>query len=183
MVATKLVTVNELVAFGEDDVRRELLEGELIEMSPTSIGHWVVTSRLLLSLADYLKSNPVGHLWGAETGFILRRNPDTVVSPDLAVTAAGRGQTPSVDDRGYVSEIPLLVIEVKSPTDREAQIARKLGLYLSAGVQEVWWVRPQQRQVSIHRPDSAPETMADGALACPNILPGYRFGLWDLLAP
>jgi Uma2 family endonuclease len=182
MVATKLVTVNDLEAFGEDDVRRELLEGELIEMSPTSAGHWVVTSRLLLSLADYLKTSAVGHLWGAETGFIIQRDPDTVVSPDIAITTADTGQKPTIDDKGYVTELPILVVEIKSPTDREAQIARKLGLYLAAGVPEVWWVRPQQRQISVHRPDAATETIVDGSLQSPR-LPGYQFGVWDLFAP
>jgi hypothetical protein len=37
MVATRLVTANEFEAFGEDDVRRELLEGELIETSPSAL--------------------------------------------------------------------------------------------------------------------------------------------------
>ena len=182
MVATRLVTASELESFGEDDVRRELLEGELVEMSPTGAGHWVVTSRLLLSIADYLKENPVGYLWGAETGFIIQRDPDTVVSPDIAITPADHRRKPTIDDKGYVTELPILVIEIKSPTDREAQIARKLGLYLAAGVPEVWWVRPQQRQISVHRPDAATETIVDGSLQSPR-LPGYQFGVWDLFAP
>jgi Uma2 family endonuclease len=143
----------------------------------------VVTSRLLLSIADYLKENPVGYLLGAEKGFIIQRDPDTVVSPDIAITPADRGRKPTIDDRGFVTELPVLVIEVKSPTDREVQIARMLGLYLVASVPEIWWVRPQQRQVSMHQPDFAPETVADGSLESPHILPGYQFGMWDLFAP
>jgi Uma2 family endonuclease len=151
-------------------------------MSPTGVGHWVALSRLMFSIAEYLKTNPIGNLWAAETGFLLHRNPDTVLAPDLALTPAVASRKPGIDDQGYVTELPVLVIEVKSSSDREAHIARKLGLYLAAGVPEVWWVRPQQRQVSIHRQDLAPEILSDGALESNDILPGFRLPLRDLFA-
>jgi Uma2 family endonuclease len=78
---------------------------------------------------------------------------------------------------------PALAIEVKSPSDREADIARNLAVYLAAGVREVWWIRPVAGQMSVHRPDRAPEIYgSDETFASSDVLPGFSFRLADLLS-
>ena len=73
-----------------------------------------------------------------------------------------------------IEVIPTVAVEVTSPTDGESHIAGKLALYLAAGVREVWWVRPDDRQVSIHRRDGAPFVFSgDAVLVSPDILPGF----------
>lgn len=133
MVATTLVTAEELAARPEDE-RVELVEGEVVEVSPASGGHGVVVRRLAQALHRYLDAYPGPELWFGETGFGVQRHPDTVLSPDLALSLH---DDTSVDDPRYVVHPPELVVEVRFPNDRESRIARKTGLYLAAGVREV----------------------------------------------
>ncbi len=53
-------------------------------MSPSSWPHGKVVGNLHGLLWRYVRDNDLGMLFGAETGFIISRNPDTVRAPDVA---------------------------------------------------------------------------------------------------
>ena len=87
----------------------------------------------------------------------------------------------SLNSKGFARFAPVIALEVKSPDDRESQIARKLAIYLAAGVAEVWWVRPAERTVTIHRPESVPRTFAnDDTFNGSSVLPGFELSLSEL---
>jgi Uma2 family endonuclease len=182
MVSSKLMTAEEFASLPENNVKTELIEGERIEMSPTGTRHLLVVSELVRLLVQYANGHPGVRVLVGEGGYLLHRNPDTVLAPDIAIITDEQMRSLSPQSDAFTSLAPTLVVEVKSPSDREAQIARKLSLYLAAGVKEVWWVRPQQRQVSIHRQDLAPEIIFEGALESTEILPGFRLPLSELFA-
>jgi Uma2 family endonuclease len=175
------MTAEELLALGEE-CRCELLEGELVEMSPTSVGHMVVTSRLAEALLLYFRANPIGRAWVGEGGYIIARGPDTVVAPDIAVVSLEQARDATPTTRGFFPFAPLIAIEVKSPWDREAAIARKLALYLEANVPEVWWVRPDHSIVTIHRPDGPLDLLRSGDALTGAVLPGFSLDLAALFA-
>ena len=86
MVATTLVTAGELLDFPSEP-RTELIDGVVIEVSPTSVGHAIVVQRLNFALVAYMLQHPIGELWtDGQLGFSIGRNPDSVLSPDLAIT-------------------------------------------------------------------------------------------------
>lgn len=182
MVATRLMTATELLNLPEDDASFELFEGEPVPMSPVGTAHIIVVSRLNSALAAYLSAHTtIGSLWGGDAGIRFRRTPDTVLAPDLSVVPEDQIRRLSLTDQGFPDVVPLLIIEVKSPSDREADIARKLAVYLDAGVALVWWVRPDSKLVTEHRPDIAPRAIdMGGALTCDDVLPGFRLDLADL---
>jgi Uma2 family endonuclease len=155
MVATKSMRAAELLALG-DDARIELIEGEPIPMSPTGVLHMAVVSQLTLLLnvhsLQVRETNPF-RVWGHEGGFLLRSNPDTVLAPDIAILKRDQLRAVEITSNDFCPIPPALAIEVKSPSDREADIARKLAVYLGAGVREVWWIRPMAGTMTVHRPD------------------------------
>ena len=183
MVATsrQVVTADELLARGEDE-RCELIRGELVEMSPTSTGHGIVTSRLATALLVYAQTSAAIHTWIGEIGYIIERNSDTVVAPDIAIVSREQARGAKPTTRGYFPFPPLIAIEVKSPHDTEAAIAGKLSLYLGANVQEVWWVRPEGGFVTIHRPDGPIDLLRDGDTLTSELLPGFSLDLGALFA-
>ena len=80
-----------------------------------------------------------------------------------------------------MSAVPILVVEVVSPDDRERMITRKTGLYRAAGVREQWWVRPAQREVWVVRADGDPMVLTgEAVLACEALVPGFRLPMTDL---
>jgi Uma2 family endonuclease len=183
MVATKLMTADDLLALGED-ARVELVDGEPLAMSPTGPQHTLVVSDLVRSLILFSAAHPGFRVCVGEGGYLFGRNPDTVLAPDIAILSDVQIQSVNTSSDSFIPISPLLVIEGKSPSDRESVIARKLAIYLEAGVQEVWWVRPQEGQMSVHRPDQAPEIVAaDQTFNSSDVLPGFSLSMTDLMNP
>ena len=177
-----LTTIEELLKL-PGDVRCELIEGNLVEMSPTQAAHVVVTSRLVTGLVLYFATHAgSGALWVGEGGYIVQRNPDTVLVPDLAIVSSEQVAGHTAATRGFLSFVPMIVVEVKSPSDREAKIAERLGLFLEGGAQEVWWVRPDEKSITIHRPDGPFDLLREADTLASELLPGFALPVTDLFA-
>lgn len=176
-----LKTIEDLLELS-GDVRCELIEGRLVEMSPTQEQHGEVASQLNMALVLYLHEHPIAKLRIGEAGYIVERNPDTVLVPDLAVISLEQWAQRSKDGRGYYQFVPMIVVEVKSPSDREGEIARRLGLFLTGGAQEVWWVRPDEKSITIHRPDGPIDLLREDDTLTSELLPGFALPVVDLFA-
>ena len=87
-----------------------------------------------------------------ETGYTLRQGPDTVRGPDVSFVFR-----PRVEGRGsgFPTGAPDVAVEVVSPSDTAAEVARKVAEYLAGGSQRVWVVYPSVRRVVIHRADGS----------------------------
>jgi Uma2 family endonuclease len=83
-------TADELLALPEDE-RYELVEGKLIAMAPPpGLGHGLYTNRLNYMITAHVLQNKLGVVVAAETGFRLRRRPDTVQAADVAFVTKQR---------------------------------------------------------------------------------------------
>ncbi len=77
MITEHLMTAAELLqtpGLG----RCELIYGELIPMTPAGFEHGRIAAEIGWALKEYVKRQPLGTVTGAETGFQISRNPDTV---------------------------------------------------------------------------------------------------------
>ena len=86
-----ITTAEELSRAG-DIGRCELVRGELRRMIPSGDEHGRITATLAYLVERHVREHGSGLVHGAETGFVLARNPDTVRAPDLAFTRAERGR-------------------------------------------------------------------------------------------
>src|SRR2546427_9242223 len=85
MAATEnLMTADELLRLPDDGMRHELIAGELRTMALRGGQHGRVTMRLSTPLYHYVVTHGLGWVFTAETGFLLRTQPDTVRAPDVA---------------------------------------------------------------------------------------------------
>lgn len=172
-----ITTADELLRAG-DIGRCELIRGELKMMIPSGDEHGRVTITLGWAVANHVKSRNLGILHGAETGFILSRDPDTVRAPDLAFTRADRAKPPV---RGFVPVVPDLVAEVLSPDDRPGYVREKIAEWLEAGVLVVWVVDPRVRTVSVHESGRPPTVFVESdMLRGGDLLPGFELPVRDL---
>ena len=72
-------------------------------------------------------------------------------------------------------------MEVASPSDTAAEMARKVAEYLAAGSQRVWVVYPQTRRVLIHRTDGSVLTYeGDDVITDEELLPGFSLPLSEI---
>ena len=67
--------------------------------------------------------------------------------PDLAVFAGSLGFL--AHDENIVSDIPLLVVEILSPSQSVTELTAKAERYLQAGVTSYWLVVPELMNISI----------------------------------
>jgi Uma2 family endonuclease len=128
----------------------EIVDGELIEMSPAGIEHGRISMNLAYLLRRWLEDHPVGVVYAAETGFMLQRSPDRLRAPDVAFVC--RERSPEVTPTGFFNGPPDFAAEVISPNERPSVVEQKVGHWLEAGCREVWVVWPTTRSVTVHRP-------------------------------
>jgi Uma2 family endonuclease len=89
-------------------------------------------------------------MFGAETGFRLANNPDTVRAPDIAFIA--KENLPAEMPRdGFWPGAPDLAVEVLSPSDRTGEVDEKIDAWLAAGCAAVWVVDPKLQTVTVYR--------------------------------
>ena len=182
MTVTQVMTAEDLAELDEDGYRFNLIRGGLVRMAAAGFRHGKLALRLGRFLGAFVDERGLGVVVGAETGFILARDPDTVLAPDAAFVRADR-LPPEDDQTGFLSLAPDLVIEVVSPSDRAGKVRAKVQEYLAAGVPLVWLLRPDQRTVQVSRGDGTTTTLAEGdTLDGEAVLPGFQLPVADLFA-
>ena len=183
-----LMTAEELLDNPVPNMRTELVNGRLIVREPAGLQHGDIAARLLIAIGSHLTAERVGlglaaargRLLAAETGFTLRRGPDTVRAPDVSYVSVQRW--PKEVTRGFAEFAPDLAIEVLSPGDRAGEVLAKIGDWLNAGSQLVWVIDPARSEARVYRADGSESIIgANGALDGENLLPGLSIALRDLL--
>lgn len=167
-------TASELFGMPDDGFRYELVKGELRRMSPSGWEHGVVVVNITLLVGQHVKTDNLGACCGAETGFKLASDPDTVRAPDLAFV--GRERIPeSGMPKKFWQGAPDLAVEVVSPGDTYSEVEEKVGGWLGAGARAVWVVDPRRRGVSVYRPVADVTRLSEGdELDGGEVVPGFR---------
>ena len=182
---TRLVTADELLSTPHrdehgNDCRLELLRGEVKKMSPTGGTHGILCAELAIVLGTFVKAHKLGRVFGAETGFIVERDPDTVLGADAAFVSSQRLQAVKNLEQ-FVPFAPDLAVEVLSPTNTSREMGHKTALYFAAGSQQVWFVNPKRRTVSVYSSPTETRTLSEQeTLDGGDVLPGFELNLSEL---
>jgi Uma2 family endonuclease len=181
MATTKLMTAQDLLQLPDDNHRYDLIRGELQRMPPAGDEHGYVAMDLGRRVANHVADNSLGRCYAAETGFILEREPDTVLAPDFAFVRAGRVQS-SDPYTGYRPLAPDLVIDVLSPTARRRETEEKMRLYVALGVRLAWLVDLRRRTVTVFAAGRLSRDLsADDVLDGEDVLPGFRLPVTSIV--
>ena len=176
----QLVTADELFLMPKDGSRYELVRGELRKMSPAGSEHGAIIVNLTVLVAQHVKANNLGVCFGAETGFRLGSNPDTVRAPDLAFVSRERIPESGVPKK-FWQGAPDLAVEVLSPGDTVYEVDEKVEEWLAAGTKAVWVVNPKRRSVSVYRSMTDVRRLLEGdELEGGDVVPGFRCGVAEL---
>ncbi len=129
-------TAADLERLSAQGFRYELVRGELREGVLSGGLHGSATSRLSYYAGSVIMGGDLGTAFAAGTGFLVGRDPDTVLAPDFAFVATD--QLPNPLPESYVPIVPDIVLETRSPNDTRREVADKVALWLELGVRLVW---------------------------------------------
>ena len=175
----KLMTADELLRLPKGEGRRyELIRGVLVEKMPTGDPHGDTVVLTSYFLTQYTFDSGYGVTRAGEPGYRLDREPDTVRAPDVAWISPDRIPEGA---QGYPEFAPDLVVEVKSPSNSNAEIAAKAAMWLCYGSRQAWVLDPEDTTVTIHRPNTEPVVPTeDDVIDGGDLLPGFSCPVWRL---
>lgn len=171
------LSAEQFLAVAGDLPNAELWGGAILVREPA--GFYASRVNLLLArrVAEFVEARALGHVGESSAGFVVRRDPDRVLAPDVSFVHAGR----PVPREGFLEGAPDFVVEVRSPRDSwEATLARG-GIWLGHEVGLVWLVDSTRPRAVELRLDEAPVVHGpDGVLRGDPILPGLAVPLSSL---
>lgn len=129
-----------------EDIRAELIDGEIVYMASPSRIHQEILGELFNLIKNYIKSKKGScHVYPAPFGVQLDEKEDTVLEPDISVICDPN----KLNDRGCLGA-PDWIIEIASPSNPKYDYITKLNLYNNANVREYWIVDPVSRSIYVY---------------------------------
>lgn len=157
----------------------ELIRGEVVELPRPNKKHGYLSGNIARVIGNYSFQVGVGYMTSNDTGVLLEEDPDTVVGPDVAYYTDAN----TFDELHpkWGEEPPVLAVEVLSPNDKMSRVNAKVRDYLANGVKLVWLVDPDERKVTVYRPDRSLDVLDESAeLTGGDDLPGFTCRVADL---
>lgn len=179
MVTRTEATIEDLYNAPRDDGTYELVNGELVRMSPTGFAPSRVAGQIYRFLAAYEEVMGSGYALSDNTGYVVNLPRRKSFSPDASYALH------APDDRmRFIEGAPIFAAEVRSEYDYSPAAARaytaKRRDYFAAGTLVVWDVGLVNKTIASYRADQ-PDTptrfaIGDTADAEP-ALPGWRVAM------
>jgi Uma2 family endonuclease len=164
----------EQLCAANPDLRFErTAEGVILIMPPTGGGSSHRCVVIAAALHDWSVGDGRGRAFDSSAGF---RLPNTAIrAPDCAWVANERLRALSAEQRE--DNLPLspdFAVEVRSPSDRMAELRAKMAEYLANGTRLAWLIDPFGRTVDVCRPGRPAEVLVEpSSLSGDPELPGF----------
>jgi Uma2 family endonuclease len=181
-MATKTSATIEDLYHVPDNGKAEIVNGELVLISPTDGEPGYAGDEIFVSLRQYARRKKRGRAVGDNKGFRVNLPNRLSFSPDAAFYV---GPKPGMR---FYEGAPVFAVEVRSEGDTgppaETAIAAKRADYFAAGTQVVWDVDLLSEEVvRVYRADrpDAPTVYRRGEIAeAEPAVPGWRMAVDDL---
>jgi Uma2 family endonuclease len=140
VATTKTWTLEELHSLPDDGNKYELVHGELFVTPAPAPSHETVTARLARALEAYVVEHDLGYVFRPRA---VIEHEGSEVEPDLQVRKMPAANTP-----WDAWPVPILVVEILSPSTRRRDREQKRRFYLEVGVPDYWIVDPEARTIT-----------------------------------
>lgn len=162
--------------------KAEIVNGEIVLMSPTGAGPGYAGDEIFVSLREYSRKTKIGRAVGDNKAFLVNLPNRESFSPDAAFYI---GPDPGMR---FYEGAPIFAVEVRSENDygpaAEKRLAEKRADYFAAGAQVVWDVdllSPDVIKSYIEDDPDHPRIFRAGEVAdAEPALPGWRFPVDNL---
>ena len=177
MGATTLLTFEDFERLPDSPGKRELLDGELIEIPPAKARHSKIRHRIYGKLDPLVREQGLGDVYTV-AGFKLGERH--WVQPDVS-RLVSTGQDQASDPEGYFDGAPRLAIEVISAAHTAESVDRKIATYFEYGCEDVWVFYPKTRRTWVYRGNN-PAAIEHKELLTSELFPGWKLNLAEVFA-
>lgn len=172
-------TEKELLRLPKDDGKYELVDGELVLMSPAHLDHGAICSTLIISLGAYVKSKKMGIVADGQTGFWMSNG--NLRAPDISFVSKKTYDSLERLPTGFFKGAPDLAVEVFSRTERKKQLDGKIADYFASGTKRVWVIYPKSRSARIFQSPHKKRLIGENELLeGEDVVPGFSVRLDEL---
>jgi Uma2 family endonuclease len=153
----------------------ELVDGVLVE-KPMGYYESRLAAVLIYLLEHFLSQHDQGIVLGADA--TLRLAPGLVRLPDVSFVAWTHFPNRQLPSAGVPDLAPDLAVEVLSPSNTAAEMARKRREYFGAGTTLVWEVDPAARTITVYTAPDRSTVLDEGqVLDGGTVLPGFTLAI------
>jgi Uma2 family endonuclease len=178
--AVMLMTPEEFLVYPLDEVKAELVRGELRVSPPPGGPHGFAGASLIASLMMFVMPRRLGRVLGDGVGYELVQLPRTVRVPDASFVRAERFPAEGIGP-GLFKFAPDLAIEVLSPSETASDLQEKLDDYRVSGTSLVWVVDPVRRTVMTVALDAPLRLLHESdTLDAGQVIPGFSCAVTDI---
>jgi Uma2 family endonuclease len=177
------LTVKDLEAFQvqHPDHRLELVDGEIIVMSPSGLESDEIAAEIIRQLGNWVRPRRLGRVAASSAGYVLPNASEDVRAPDASFIRADRLRRTT---RKFAQLVPDLMFEVASESDRPDKLREKIQMFLELGTQVGVLVDPRVQTLEVQRLGETAIVLRDGdVLTVPDLLPGWEMEVSSIWAP
>ena len=174
------LTVQDLekIQAAHPDYRMELVDGNVIVISPSGYESEEVGTEFAALLRNWVRPRQLGRVAGSSAGFRLP-NKD-LRAPDVSFIRADRLKRSTED---YAELLPDLVVEVKSKTDSLDKLREKIQEFISLGTQIGILIDPRTRTMEVYHSNEKIVLQNNDVLTLPDLLPGWEVDISEIWSP
>jgi Uma2 family endonuclease len=164
------------------DLRIEMTaQKELIIMSPTNMETGRKNAKIAMLLGIWAEQDGSGECFDSSSEFTLPNGAKR--SPDACWILKSRWDRLTKQEKETFTEIcPDFVLELRTPSDRLADLQDKMEEYIANGAKLGWLLDPMDNRAYIYRPGEPFQQLdKPGFLAGDPVLPGFKFDFKEIL--
>jgi Uma2 family endonuclease len=179
------ISEDELLRLDAIDERYEVINGELVPMSPVGFLHVIIAGNVYRILYDFAMRHGLGYVMGDSLIYVFERSADGKIInsriPDASFIQKANFPT-DFEIQRPIPRAPDLAVEVVSPSESAEDLQEKIRDYLSRETLEVWVLYPELRELYQYRrsdPHSVRIYQGDEVIEAEGLFPGSQFAVQD----
>ncbi len=124
----------------------EIIDGEIVEMTPTGFEHGDLEGKFFIFLYNKLKNK--GFASVGEVGILISKKPLRIRGADIVYISKKKVKE---KPKGILEVAPDLIIEIISPNNTVSEISEKIEDYFKIDVPKVILIEPTTQKVFVYQ--------------------------------